>query len=132
MRRERRPWASLVILFVALNGLFIAGKNWLTKYEVDQDALILINLVLFLATILSFWISYRSLNSASGGAAVRGMYGSFMAKFFICVVAAFIYIMIAKKNLNKPALFIGMGLYIIYTVIEVSALTKILRQKKNV
>jgi len=47
------------------------------------------------------------------------------------MVAAFAYIMMEKKNVNKPALIICMGLYLVYTFVEVSSLQKLLKQKKN-
>jgi Ca2+/Na+ antiporter len=54
-----------------------------------------------------------------------------MIKLFICLIAALIYIFLFRKNLNRPALFTCMGLYLVYTFIEVSVLTKMLKQKKN-
>jgi hypothetical protein len=42
-----------------------------------------------------------------------------------------IYIFACRKNLNKPSLFTCMGLYLLYTLMEVSTLTKRLREKKN-
>jgi hypothetical protein len=54
-----------------------------------------------------------------------------MIKFFLIAIAAFVYIMVAKKNLNKPALITCMGLYLVYTFVEVSSLQKLLKQKKN-
>lgn len=128
---KNKPWLPLVIVFVLFNAFFLIGKNWLEKQGVNNDVLIGGNLILFVATLLSFLVYLRSLKTASGGAALRGMYGSFIIKFFICLVAAVAYIMIAKKEVNKPALIACMGLYIVYTVIEVSSLQKILRQKKT-
>ena len=89
------------------------------------------NVIIFFATAYSFWFSERSLRSPNPNASVRSLYGSFMIKFFVVVIAAFIYIMVEKKNVNKPALFIGMGLYLIYTFLEVASLQKLLKQKKN-
>ncbi len=130
--KSRKPWLTFFLLFLILNCFFIVGKNWLVKKGVDHEVLIGGNGILFLATLLSFLVYFRSLNAKSPSASVRGMYGSFMIKFFACLIAAFAYIMIAKKNVNKPALIICLGLYIIYTAIEVSALQKLLKQKKNV
>ncbi|MBD0293586.1 MAG: hypothetical protein ICV84_00060, partial [Flavisolibacter sp.] len=45
--------------------------------------------------------------------------------------AAFIYIATFRKDLNKPALCTLMGLYLVYTFIEVSLLTKTLKQNTN-
>jgi hypothetical protein len=129
--KSKKPWIPFILLFVLLNCFFIVGKNWLISKGVDPEVLIGGNLLLFLATLLSFLVYFRSLHAKSPSAAVRGMYGSFMIKFFACLIAAFAYILVAKKNVNKPALIICMGLYIVYTVIEVSALQKLLKQKKN-
>lgn len=129
--KSNKPWFPLVFVFVVLNIFFFSFHDWLVKKGVNNDVLLIGNLILFIATLLSAMIYVRSLKSSGGSAAVRGMYGSFMIKFFTCLVAAFAYIMIAKKNVNKPALIICLGLYIVYTVIEVSSLQKLLKQKKT-
>lgn len=126
-----KPILPAIILFIVLNGFFVVGKNMLIKWGVDQSVLILGNVVLFLATLLSYWFSIRGFKSQNPHAVVRSVYGSFMVKFFICIIAAFAYIMYAKKGVNKPALITCMGLYLVYTFIEVSVLTKLSKQKKN-
>jgi len=107
------------------------GKTGLPKKGVDTDVVILGNLIVFVATLFSFFIYIGSLKNKTGTGALKGMYGSFAVKFFICLLAVVIYLIAFKENINKPALIICMGLYFIYTVIEVSALQKILRRKKN-
>lgn len=129
--KSNKPWLPFVIVFIILTGFFFGGRSFLQKQGIDADVLLAGNLVLLTATFLSFLISYRSLRSTHAGGSVRALYGSFMVKFFICLVAAFIYIMVAKKEVNKPALMICMGLYLLYTFIEVAALQKLLKQKKN-
>jgi hypothetical protein len=128
---KQRPFLPVIILFVVLNGFFIAGKNMLAKWGADQSVLIIGNLILFVATLLSYQLSLRGFRSDNPRVSVRSVYGSFMVKFFTCIIAAFVYIMSAKKNVNKPALFTCMGLYLVYTFAEVSVLTKLSKQKKN-
>jgi F0F1-type ATP synthase assembly protein I len=128
---NRRPFLPVIILFIVLNGFFVAGKSILAKWGADQSVLILGNLILFLATLLSYQFSIRGLKSDNPQAVVRSVYGSFIIKFFVCIIAAFAYIMSVKKNVNKPALFTCMGLYLVYTFLEVSVLTKLSKQKKN-
>ena len=113
-----------------LTALLISGRNWLAEKGVDQDVLIIGNIVLFLVSLISFLITFRSLGSQNPHAFVRAIYSGFIAKFFLVAIAAFIYIMIAK-TVNKPAIFSCMGLYIVYAALEVSALLRILKQKKN-
>ena len=129
--KSRKSWFPILILFILLNTFFLVGKSFLNKQGIDHEVLIGGNLILFIATALSFYISQRSLVSPNPRSSVGSLYGSFMAKFFIIAIAAFVYIMVAKKNLNKPALFICMGLYLVYTFLEVASLQKLLKQKKN-
>jgi signal transduction histidine kinase len=129
--KRQKPWFPLLLLFVFLNAFFLTGKNFLVKQGIDHLVLIGGNLVLFIATALSFYVSYKSVTSPNPHSSVRSLYGSFMIKFFLIIIAAFVYIMVAKKELNKPALFICMGLYLVYTVVEVAALQKLLKQQRQ-
>lgn len=132
MRKNRlKPFLPIVLIFVALNGFFISGRNILARWQADQDVLIVGNLLLFVITFLSFLLAQKGLKNANPHAFVRSVYGSMMLKFFVCLIAAFIYIFTFRKELNKPALFICMGLYLVYTFIEVAALTRLLKQQKN-
>ena len=121
----------VLLVFVALNGFFIAGKNMLDGWGVDQDVVMIGNILLLCITLFSFLLSRRGLNNSNPHAFVRSVYMSVMLKLFVCIIAAFVYISIYKSNLNKPALFICMGLYLVYTFLEIAALMKMLKQKKN-
>lgn len=123
--------APVIILFVILNGFFIAGKSFLDKWNIDQSVLIIGNLILFAITLVSFYIGKKGLQTNNPQAFVRSVYSSFIIKFFVIVVAAFVYIMMAKKDVNKPALIICMLLYIVYTFFEVRTLMKLSKQKRN-
>lgn len=121
-----------ILLFVLLNGFFITGRTWLAKWGADQTVLIAGNLILFLVTVVSYFVFTRSLRSENPQSFVRAMYLNVMIKLFVCVIAAFVYIRLAGKDLSKPALFICMGLYVVYTVLEITTLTKQLKRiRKN-
>ena len=128
--KSRKPWVPLLLLFIILNAFFLTGKNFLIKQGIDHLVLIGGNLVLFIASALSFYISHKSITSNNPNSSVRSLYGSFMIKFFLIAIAAFVYIMVVKKNVNKPALVICMGMYLVYSFVEVASLQKLLRQTK--
>lgn len=125
------PLRPAFLLFVILTALFVSSKSLLTRRNVDQDVLIIGNLLLVIVTLASYLLLYRGMQSANPNAFVRAMYLSFIVKFFIIVLAAALYILIAKSKVNKPALIICLFLYLVYTFIEVSVLTKLMKQKKN-
>jgi ACR3 family arsenite efflux pump ArsB len=129
--RNKKPFSPVILLFIILNALFLAGRNTLERWNVDQKVLIAGNILLFVITLISFLLAQRGLKSSNTHVFIRAVIGSIMIKLFVSVIAAFIYISIFKKQINKPALFICMGLYLIYTFLEVSILTKQLKLKSN-
>lgn len=131
IKRKFKGFFPILLFFVLLNGFFIAGKNMLARWNVDQDVLIIGNAILFVVTLISFLLALRGLNHANPHVFIRAVYISVMLKLFVCMIAAFVYISIHKKNLNKEALFTCMALYLVYTFMEVGILMKLLKQKKN-
>lgn len=121
----------LLIFFVVFSGFFVAGKNLLAKWGMDQNVAIIGNIIVFALVLVSFLLLVRSVRSSNPQAFVRAMYMSFLVKFFVLAIAAFVYIQITKKDVNKPALFACMGLYLVYTILEVRTLMKVLKEKKN-
>jgi hypothetical protein len=131
LRSKFRDFAPIALLFIILNGLFLGLRERLLAWNFDQDVLIMGNLFLFIITFFSFLIAKKGLQHQNPHVFMRSVMGSIMVKMFLAIIAAFIYIAIYKKGLNKPALFICMGLYLVYTFLEVSVLTRILRRKPN-
>ncbi|OLY93259.1 hypothetical protein BUE76_16220 [Cnuella takakiae] len=118
-------------MFVVLNAFFTAGRSMLARIGADQSVLIAGNLLLFVITLFSFLMAKRGLNDTNPNRFLRSVYSSILVKLFACMFAALAYIAINKSNLNKPALFTLMGLYLVYTFLEVSVLMKMLKQSKN-
>lgn len=126
-----RPFLPAIILFIALNGSFaLFGKKW-ESYGFQSEVLIMGNILIFGVTLLTYWLGARGLKSSNNHAFFRSVYGSFMIKFVVLAGAALFYVSQYKKELNKPALFLCMGLYLLYTFFEVSALVKWSKQQKN-
>lgn len=119
----------LIGLFIGVTIVALAGKDWLAQYHIDWRVVALGNFLLFDTGILSFFIMTKTLQSANPQAFVRAMYGSFIVKFFVLAIAAFVYIMVTKKNVNKEALIICAGLYVVYAFLETRILTKLLKGK---
>lgn len=126
-----KPIRPLMFVFIILTALFIAGDSFLKKYNVDQDVIIGGNVLLFLVSLVSFLITSRSFRSANPNVFMRALYSSFIIKFFVVAIAAFIYIQYAGKAVNKPAIMLCAALYIIYTGIETRNLVRILKSTKN-
>ena len=120
-----------MLLFIVLNAIFIASRGMLERWGASQNVLIGGNLLIFGLTFFSFVLAERGLQNKNPHAFVRAVYSSVLLKLFIGIIAAFVYIAIEKKNLNKPGLFTVMGLYLVYTFLEVRVLTRMLKKKNE-
>jgi len=132
MNREwLKSFRPTIVIFIILTAFFISGKAFLEKKGFNQDVLLIGNLFLFGITALSSWMMANGMKTKNTSAFLRGVYGGIMLKLFSCLIAAFVYIMTMKKDVNKPGLFFCMGLYIVYTFIEVKGLMKLSSSKKD-
>ncbi len=111
--------------------LFLNREGVFDNAGIDGTVVMVGNFILFLVSLFALIITKRSFNSENPQAFVRAVYSGFILKFFVVAIAAFVYIMVAKKTVNKPALMICAGLYVIYTVMETGKLIKMLRVKRN-
>ncbi len=131
VRSKFREFAPIVLLFVVLNALAISMSARLSAWNIDQNVLIVGNLFLFAITFISFLIAKRGVQNKNTHVFMRAVYSAILFKMFLAAIAAFIYIFIYGKELNKAGLLICMGLYLAYTFTEVAILTRMLRQKPN-
>ena len=124
-----KSFSPILVIFIVLNALFLVFGQRFEDWGVDSNVLLIANLLLFVITLISFMLALKGLKNPNPNAFVRSVYGSMIIKLFAGMIAATIYISIYQKDLNKPALFGSMGLYLLYTFAEVTVLTKLLRQK---
>jgi hypothetical protein len=117
---------SIVTFMLLVIEYFLSDQNtYFTRFIVMIGTL-----VLALISILSYYISMRSIGSTNPYAFVRGVMGGTFIKFFLCIVAVGLLLYLTHKKLHKPDLFLLMFVYVIYTVIETAILSKLGKQEK--
>ena len=126
-----RYYRPAILIFLLLNISFFTLQKRLADWGFNQEVLVYGNILLFAISFISFLMGVNGMQSKNNHLFFRMVYGGFIVKLLILAGAALIYIMTMKKEVNKPALFLCMGLYFVYTVIEVSALMKLGKQKTN-
>jgi hypothetical protein len=128
---NQKKFIPIIILFVFLNGLIFFFRSLLGDNGFNINFLLISNLLLFVLSLTGFIVQGRAIRSLNPQKFVRGVYTSMMIKMFICMIAVLIYLVMNKENINKPALFSSMVIYIFYTIIEVSGLMKAARKNTN-
>jgi hypothetical protein len=122
----------LVIIFLIVGILIFIFRDLLEQHGFSWQVLSGGNLFIYLVTVISMHLLSKGLHAENTQLFIRNAYGGIMIKLFASAAAAFIYILAAGKNLNKPALFACMGLYLLYTLVELSVIMKQSNARKNV
>jgi hypothetical protein len=130
MHMNKKLYIPLLLAFAIISAAIAAGKSLLEKQGGDFQVLLIGNVVVFVATLISSYLMSKGIDSANTNAFVRNVYGGFIVKMMVCLFSALIYFMSVEK-VNKPALLILMPIYFIYTAVEVRSLMKLNQLKKN-
>ncbi len=124
-KRAIRP---ILIFFVLINLLGMPFYSNLLKSGLDPDILLVGNLFVFIITVFSFWMLLRGLKAKSTTAFLSSIYGSFIIKLAISGLLTVAYAKLKGANMNTPAIFSSLFLYLIYTFLEVKGLLALIRK----
>lgn len=118
-KEKRKLFLPLVVLMLLVNVLAVMLNSSLQQKQIDGLVVVCANTLLFIICASSLYMQVKSMNNSNPHAMVRGVMGSVVLKLFVLGTAAFIYLYAAGENKSVNALFISMGLYIVYTWLEV-------------
>lgn len=124
-----KKFYPVVIVFVILTLVFFLIRGTLKPLNIDGDFILSANVLLFVLTWFSFWLQSRHIHSPSIHAFIRGVYGSVLVKMLFIIAALFIFIVASGNKINTGAVLISMGIYIIYSSLEVYQLMKMVKKK---
>ncbi len=128
---SRKSFSPVFLLFFIFTAFLIGFRAKLEQWGFDIEVMLIGNLVLCVITLLSFYMLNKGMKATSTAGFLRSVYGSFMIKLFLVAALVFGYVFINKENINKPALFTCMFLYLVYTFVEIRGLLKLSKEKPN-
>lgn len=127
-----KAFLPLLLFFVAVTIAIPASKSILDQWKVDSTVLLGGNGILFIAIGGSFYFYFKSLTDKKPHAFLTMVYMGLFIKMLLCLFASFLYIYLAGKQVNKPAVVGCLLLYFVYTALELFVLLKAVRPVKNV
>jgi Ca2+/Na+ antiporter len=131
MNQAYPKWTLAFALFLLVNASVYIFKKPLLDIGFGLGFLLMANLILFLLGVGGFLIQLKALQSKSMNSFIRGVYVALILKIFVVIIGLASYLFITHGKINKPSLFTALGLYIIYTLIEVRQLMKTARYKSD-
>jgi hypothetical protein len=127
----RKPFLPITFIFIIISLLIVILKFAVQKRGTVFNTVLAGNFVLFVATYFSFHFYNKGLGNPSMQVFLRTVYSAMFIKMGICIVAVLIYAFTVKP-VSKVAILVFFGLYFIYTFAEVSIVTRLNKQNKNV
>jgi hypothetical protein len=129
MQNKRKRFLPLVLLFIFLNTLFLTAPAFFQRMGIDQVVLIIANALFFLINFISFLLAQRALGQPNPNVFTRSIMAGTMIKMGIAAAAFLAYILLFRKTVNKPAIYLSILLYFIYLAAEVAIVLKMNKQK---
>lgn len=124
-------YKPVLIVFVLVNIACAIIKFTSLTLNTDWKVIFGTNLLLLVISVIGITKQLTVLKINNPYAMVRGVMMSMVMKFFILGTAAFTYLYLAGAERNVNALFISMGVYLIYTWVEVKITMQLKPPIKN-
>jgi len=125
-------YLPLIFIFVSVNALCVIFNDKLDGAGINHLVVQGANLLLFLLMFISAYMHLKALNNNNPHAFLRSVMGATVIKLFVIAGAVFIYLFVAGEQRSIYAVLVSMGLYIIYTGVELRGLFRMNKQNNNV
>ena len=122
-----RAFLPILAIFLVFTGGILFGAPVLRGWNTDGRVLLIGNELLFALTAISYFLHLKSLRNDNAYFFVRMAYGSLLVKMLACLLAVFLYGLLAN-TINKGAIFGCFILYVVYTFLEVRTLIRFLKK----
>lgn len=120
---------SVFVVFIVINSGAVAVGNWLDKKGVDHLVLVGANSLLFVLVVICLQMHIKALADKNPNVFVRSIMAATLLKLVVILGAVIAYLLAAGSGRSLGAVFAGLGLYILYTIIEVRAALQMNRLK---
>lgn len=115
----------LFFVFIIVNCVAILLKQQLEKLQINADVVKAANFILFFVSSISIALHKKASEKENPNAIVRSMMLASLIKLMVVAFSVVIYVYIAGAKRNAYGIFCGMGLYLIYTFLEVKIASKL-------
>jgi hypothetical protein len=112
-------YTPLILLYLLVNGLTILYKSGLPAIGIDSSVILAANLLLFLTGCLNIFLQVKAAGTSNAHAMTRSAMAATFLRLIILGVAVFIYLKKAGTGRSANAIYVSMGLYVVYTILEV-------------
>lgn len=118
----------ILLVFIIINTACLFMKEFLLEKGINASVLLGANVILFLLSVIALIMHIKAVKNPNPQVFVRSVMAASFIKLMVIALSALAYLALAKENRNIAAVIASMGLYVIYTVIEIRNASKINRE----
>lgn len=116
-----------IFLFIALSiSIYFFHESY---HAYNFNLMMSCNVLMAILSLVSWLLIQRQIKERPQ-AFVRGIYGATFLKLMACTISLVVYVMLHRKEIHKPSLFVLFGIYACYTTVETILLSKLARTIK--
>ena len=119
----------LFITFAVLALLILAASFLYAEKGINYYVVMGANCLFLMISLVVFKMQFSAMYNKNPNMFIRSVMGGTIIKMFGCLAAIIIYYLLSRPNFNKPAVYIGMVIYIIYLVVEVKTIMSLNKTK---
>ena len=127
---KRTVFIPLFLLFVLLNSAILILAKSLDKIHIDHIVLLVVNMILFSLSALSLLMHQKAASNKNPNVFVRSIMLATVLKLLVIIIGVVLYVYTSGETRSNYAIYVGMLLYIFYTIVEVKG-ALILNKKTN-
>lgn len=116
MGKKIRP---LIVFFLIINALAVVGDKKIAAWGMKQDVLIVANILLFMFSLIGLLLQLNASKNPNPNAIVRAVMAGMGLKLIGFAAALLIYLSIVGKDKSVYSIYAALGLYVVYTWMEV-------------
>lgn len=124
-----RTLFPLFAIFILVCLLALIFPHFLVNNHIDRWVVLGANTLLFLLSILSFFIQKKGLHNKNPNVFVRSVMSGMMLKMLFCVAAVILYVYASGSGFSKRAIILSLFLYLFYLSAEVFIVSKMNKQQ---
>lgn len=109
---------STIIFLMFMAAFSYFPENW-GFCVVSNKVLFITNSLLFALSILIVYSNLRAAENQNLNALNLNILGSTVIKLVVLGISVFAYVLLAGEKRNIPSVFVGMGMYAVYSVVDV-------------
>jgi hypothetical protein len=128
---RKRTMLRFFIVFIIVDIIAFAFAGWLDAHKINHLVVVGGNALLLILAAASLTLQVRAAANPNPNVFVRSVMGGNFLKLMAIIIAVVIYLAAAGDNKSVYAVFAGMGLYIVYAIIEVKSLLELNRGKNG-